>query len=291
MTLHIETCSRRGFLAAAAGSAIALRAQTKKRIPLGVMLYGVRDALERDLPATIHAVAKLGYEGVEFFGPYFYWTPAYAKQVRAVLDDAGVRCFATHNESPAYTPDGFTRAIEMNQILGAESIIAVRGLAGKGNAAYHGFEGAGLDGWKRLADRLSVASERVKAVNMTCGYHCHAVEFVPVEGQRPIDILAGAKGLLFELDPAAAGQGEQGSITFLEQLPGRVPYILLSDWPRTAKGNQPLLGEGKEPWKQTLATAEKLNEVRFYMIQQETSDDPPMQALEKDLQIFRKLHG
>jgi sugar phosphate isomerase/epimerase len=256
------------------------------------MLYGVRADLEKDLPATIRAVAKLGFEGVEFFGPYFYWTPAYAKEVRSVLDDAGIRCFATHNESPAFTPDGFTRAIELNQILGAESIIAVRGLvSGTGNSAYKGFEGAGLDGWKRLADRLGQACDRVRPLKMTCAYHHHAVEFLPVEGARPIDILAGVKGLLFELDTGLVGQGEKGSIDFLERHPGRVPYLLLSDWPKTAQGNQPLLGEGKEPWKQTLAAAERAGDVHFYLIQQETSDLPPMQALQKDLESFRKLHG
>jgi len=37
-----------------------------------------RGLLTQDLFATVRAVAKLAYEGVEFFSPYFDWTPACA---------------------------------------------------------------------------------------------------------------------------------------------------------------------------------------------------------------------
>src|SRR5260221_691797 len=64
---------------------------------IGLELYSVRGELTRDLPNTLKTVAQLGYEVVEFYSPYFKWTPAYTKDVRAQMDDLGIRCYSTHN--------------------------------------------------------------------------------------------------------------------------------------------------------------------------------------------------
>ena len=95
-----HSLSRREFLAAAWRTATALIAKPEKRIPVGLMLFAVREDLERDLPGTLRAVAQMGFEGVEFFGPYFDWTSAMAKQIRTQLDGLGMRCLSTHNEAP-----------------------------------------------------------------------------------------------------------------------------------------------------------------------------------------------
>ena len=87
MTSH-NAISRRSFLAAAAGS-IAYAAPRGKAVPVGLELYSVRDELKQDLFGVVRAVARMGYQGVEFFSPYFSWTPEYAKEVRKLLDDLG----------------------------------------------------------------------------------------------------------------------------------------------------------------------------------------------------------
>ena len=63
-----------------------------KEIPVGLELYSVRKDLEKDLMGTVRGVAKMGYQCVEFFAPYYAWTPDYAKQVRTELDGLGIRC-------------------------------------------------------------------------------------------------------------------------------------------------------------------------------------------------------
>ena len=39
----------------------------------------------------MRAVANMGYECVEFYGPYFSWTEAQTKQMRKVMDEVGIR--------------------------------------------------------------------------------------------------------------------------------------------------------------------------------------------------------
>ncbi|HXA49719.1 MAG TPA: twin-arginine translocation signal domain-containing protein, partial [Candidatus Acidoferrum sp.] len=113
--------TRRSFLAAAAAAPIALAAG--KNIPVGLELFSVRDELAKDTMGTVRAVGKMGYQVVEFFSPYFQWTPEYAKEVRKTMDDAGLRCNSTHNGPPSFTGDGIAKAIELNHILGAKYIV------------------------------------------------------------------------------------------------------------------------------------------------------------------------
>src|SRR3982751_5498688 len=124
--------SRRNFLTAAIPAVIATRfsantsaaelitsqpVRTRKHT-IGLELYSVRGELGRDLPNTLKTVANFGYEVVEFYSPYFKWTPSYAKDVRAQLDDLGLRCYSTHNGFDSFTPgDNIAHAIELNQIL------------------------------------------------------------------------------------------------------------------------------------------------------------------------------
>ena len=75
----------------------ALSALQNKKIPVGIELYSVRGELVKDLNGTVTAVAKMGYQVVEFYSPYFNWTPEQAKDVRKLLDDLGIKCLSTHN--------------------------------------------------------------------------------------------------------------------------------------------------------------------------------------------------
>src|SRR5215472_8915124 len=97
MTLHLV--SRRSFLAISAAMPWALTANAAKSIPTGLELYSVREGLKKDAEATVRAVAQMGYQCVEFYAPYFEWTESQTKQMRKLLDDLGVRCFSTHNNS------------------------------------------------------------------------------------------------------------------------------------------------------------------------------------------------
>src|SRR6266404_928242 len=132
----LSTVSRRSFLASslALSSALPLSLATAagKKVLVGLELYSVRDELAKDLMGTVRAVAKIGYEVVEFFAPYYSWTPDYAKDVRKLMDDLGIRW--------AYTADGVQKAIDLNKILGTKYVV----MASPGRVA-------DLDGLKKVA--------------------------------------------------------------------------------------------------------------------------------------------
>src|SRR5262245_58867460 len=143
--------SRRAFLAMAGAAPFAASAlaQTSK-IPIGIELYSVRNELMKDLPGTVTAIAKIGYQVVEFYSPYFSWSPEQAKDVRKLLDDLGIKCLSTHNSVTALNADNIQKAIDLNKTIGAKYII----IASPGKVV-------DIAGWKALAATLTAGAEKL----------------------------------------------------------------------------------------------------------------------------------
>ena len=274
-----KSISRRSFVALAAGAPLVAQAP-RKRVPVGLELYSVRNELKDDLMGTVRGVAKMGYEGVEFFAPYFEWTVDYAKQVRKLLDDLGIRCFSTHNGVKSFTADGLPRAIELNQTIGSKFII----MASAGRVA-------GLDGWKTVAETLNRAAEKLQPLGLRTGFHNHT-EFTPIEGKRPMEVLAAntSKDVALQLDVGPCIESGMDPVAWINQNPGRIKSLHCKDWsPEPGKGFNVLLGEGVAPWPKIIQAAEKTGGVEYYLIEQEGSAYPPMETAQRCLTAFRRF--
>jgi len=273
--------SRRAFLASSAAIPLASRVAWGKELPVGLELFSVRNELQKDLMGTVRAVAKMGYTDVEFFSPYYAWTPDYAKQVRQMMDDAGIRCLSTHNDGKSFTPDGLSHAIELNQIIGSRFIV----LASAGRVTT-------LDGWKEVAARLNMGAEKMKPAGLRAGYHNHQLEFTPIEGKRPMEVLAAntSKDVMLQLDVGTCIEAGSDPVAWIEQNPGRIRSMHCKDWAK-GQGYKVLVGEGVAPWKKLFEAAEKSGGLEFYLIEQEGSRYPELETAQRCLASFRQLHG
>src|SRR5260370_21468435 len=112
-----QTITRRTFLAFSATLPWALRSPALSSIPVGLELYSVRTELQRDPQATVRAVARMGYQCVQFYAPYFEWSEDETKQMRKLLDDLGILCFSTHTHSSYLIAENIARARDKNLIL------------------------------------------------------------------------------------------------------------------------------------------------------------------------------
>ena len=281
-----KSLTRRSFVAATAIAPLALSAASYKKIPIGLELYSVRAEMTKDLPATVTAVAKMGYQVVEFFAPYYQWTEDYAKQVRKLLDDLGIRCNSTHNGPPSFSPDGMQKAIDLNKILGARFIV----MASAGRVT-------GIDGWKSLAGTLTGACEKFKAVGLRAGYHNHQAEFQVVEGKRPIEVLAAntPREFMLQFDVGTCVEVGSDPVAWIKANPGRIDSLHLKDWaPGTAadnKGYRVLFGEGVCPWPQIFDAAESAGGVEYYLIEQEGSRFPELETAQRCLDSWKKMRA
>lgn len=250
---------------------------------MGLELYSVRGMLQKDLKGTVTAVAKMGYPIVEFYSPYYSWTPEYAKEVRKLLDDLGIRCLSTHNGAVSFSPDGVNKAIDLNAILGSRYIVM---------ASPPRVEN--MDGWKKVAEMLNQAGERMAAAKMRPGYHNHQQEFRTVDGVRPIDILAREtlKSVVLQLDVGTCVEVGQDPVAWIRKNPGRFACIHLKDYsPEPGKGYRVLFGEGAAPWKQIFQAAESVGGLEYYLIEQEGYSLPELETAQRCLENFRRMRA
>ena len=93
------------------------------RIPVAVQLYSVREDAAKDLAGVLKAIAKMGYDGVEFAGFYGHD----AKSVRAMLDEYGLKAEGAHVGINTLMGDELQRSIEFHATIG-NSFLIVPGL-------------------------------------------------------------------------------------------------------------------------------------------------------------------
>jgi sugar phosphate isomerase/epimerase len=280
MTPH--ALSRRSFLAYSAMMPWALSARTTKSIPAGLELYSVRNELKKDPEATVRAVAQMGYQGVEFYAPYFEWSESQTKQMRKLLDDLGIRCFSTHNDSSYLSPEKIGRARDMNLILGSKYVVMASS-----------DPKPGLDGWKAIAEALNAAADQLEPSGLQAGYHNHQREFIPIENQRPIEILAKytKASIMLQLDVGTCLEAGSDPVVWILANPGRIRSLHLKDWsPEPGKGYTVLFAEGAAKWKNIFDTAENAGGVEYYLIEQEGSRFGELDTVRRCLQSFRLIH-
>lgn len=273
--------SRRSLLAGALPAAAAWKlAAMEKHIPVGLELYSVRDELKKDRSGTLDAVAKMGYECVEFFSPYFDWTPEDAKQVKKQLDSLKIRCYSTHNNMESFG-NGLDHAIELNKILDTKYIVMAS--AGKPDS---------IDGWKKVADTLNRANSRMSSHGLHPGYHNHDVEWRPINGQMPMQVLADNtdKSIMLQLDVGTCVEAGSDPVAWIDSHPGRIRSLHLKDW-SPDKGYRVLFGQGIVPWPKVLAAAESMGGVEYYLIEQEGSEYPEMETADRCLVAFKGIHS
>lgn len=314
--------SRRDFLATSIGAPLALSlgvgcgaeqssapaeesAAEAKHYPIGIELYSVRQALAEDLMGTVARVAEVGYEVVEFYRPYFDWTPEYAKEVRTHMDNLGIRCLSTHNPAEAFMAENRAKAIELNSIIGSQTMVMASPPQGTVERPAPGTApSAGtVDAWQKVADLLSEAQEEFAAAGLRAGYHNHQYEWSSFEevaegGPRfPMDVLAAGtpESVTLQFDAGTCVEMGRDSAAWISSHPGRIRSVHCKDWaPGTheeEKGYRVLFGEGVTPWQQIFQAAENGGGVEFYLLEQEGSRYDEFETAERCLATWKEMRA
>lgn len=274
--------SRRSFLALSAMLPWAMKAGASSSVPIGLEMYSVREALQKDPQGTVRLVAKMGYQGLEFYAPYLEWNEAQAKQMRKLLDDLGMHCFSTHNDEAYFAPEKIQRARDLNLILGSKYVVLA-----------HADPKPGPDGWKPVADLLNTAAEQLEPSGLRAGYHNHETEFIQVNGVRPIETLAKQtkSSIMLQLDVGTCLQAGSDPVAWIRSNPGRIRSLHLKDWSSDpSKGYKVLFGEGKADWKSIFTAAESVGGVEYYLMEQEGSRFSEFETAQRCLDTFRSTH-
>lgn len=281
---------RRVFLQSGAAFALGnglLHAAPKwAKTPVGLELYSVREDFMKDMPGTLKVVAKAGYQGVEMWGPYADWSVDKTKEFKKLVHDLGMKVLSTHTGAKYFADDLLPKVVDLNGIL--ETRFMVMSSAGPVK---------GLDGWKEVAAKLNNASVKLKPLGKKTGFHNHALEFTPLEGKRPIEVLAKETGkdVILQLDVGTCIAAGSDPVAWINQNPGRIGSMHLKDWKSGGKdvreGYRCLFGEGDAKWKDIFDAAAKKGGIEHLLIEQEGSAFTPYETIEKCMANFKRLRA
>ena len=278
--------SRRDFLKAAAvgagaglvcldglGAAAPQAGPPKKKIPVGVQLYSVRQAAEKNLPAVLEAIGKMGYKGVEFAG-YYGWDSK-PKELRRLLDGNGLKCCGTHTGLETVTGDNLKATAELHAILG-NSFLIVPSLEAKD-----------AEDWLDLAKRFNEIAAKAKALGMRVGYHAHAGDFRKLGDTTSWEIFFDNTGpdVIMQNDMGNCLSGGGDPVAILKKYPGRSASVHLKEYggPETA-----VIGQGIIPWAEVFQVCETTGGTAWYVVEHEVGDDP-MGSIRGCLEGLRKM--
>ena len=246
------------------------------RIPIAVQLYSVRKDCERDLAGTLAAIARMGYDGVEFAGYY----GRSAETLRAMVDDLGLRVAGTHIGLDTLLGDQLAETIAFNQVLGNRFLI-VPGLA----EARRNSRAA----WRETAGVFNEIAAQLADVGMVTGYHNHAIEFAPMDGELPWDTFFAntRQEVVMQVDIGNALHGGGDPIPYIARYPGRAVTVHLKEY--SATNPEALVGEGDVDWGQVFDLCESVGGTEWYIVEQESYPVAPLECVDRCLQALRGM--
>jgi sugar phosphate isomerase/epimerase len=249
-------------LAAAAATATkAASAQGGSLQEIGLQLYTVRDLLGTDFEGTLRAIARLGYQEVEFaglLGPNL-------KQTRNLLGELGLTAPSLHIDYNSLRKNT-EASFETATALAAKFVVS---------PSLDQSERQTIDDWKRVCENLNSIGELATHSGLTFAYHNHSFEFSNLpNGVRPFDFLLANtidRFVKFELDVYWAKKGNVDPVAYLNADQSRFRLMHLKDM--ATDGSFTEIGNGTIDFDEIIVASIAAG-VRHFFVEQDYSSDP-----------------
>ena len=251
---------------------------------IGVQLYTVRSAIEKDFDGSLAKVAQAGYKKVELAGfsfddgqvHYFKKTP---QEFHSALDHYGLDPVSTHLNYKFLSPETLPKVLDASKLLGHKYIVCpwIEEEARKTP-----------DSWNVVCETFNRVGEASKKAGFQFAYHNHWFEFLPVNGKLPYDILlegCDPNLVKMEMDLCWITAAGGDPVKYFERYPGRFPLVHVKDLKTiphiTAGGPQNFgdtadlteVGSGIIDWKKIFAHSEQAG-IQYYIVEHDHPKQP-----------------
>jgi sugar phosphate isomerase/epimerase len=291
--------TRRSFIGGAAAIAAVSSAKFSFGNPLGlapgIQLYSVRQQMAKDFEGTLAAVRQAGYLEVESAA----LPKKTAADIRKALDQAGLKCVSSHRSFGDVTKD-LDATTEFEKTIGVSYIICPG--PGRKNPPVPGKKTGPLtiDDWKYNAEEFNKTGEKLKKAGINFGYHNHYVEFEPVDGQVPYEVLlklCDPDKTTFEMDCGWVKVAGQDPIALMQKYPYRFSMFHVKDFHLPSNISYAThdeaivteLGRGSIEYGPIFAQAAKNQKITHAFVEQEAFDIPWQESLKVDADYLKNL--
>ena len=207
--------------------------------PIGIQLYTVGKPLEDDPAGTLKQLHAIGYREVETAGISKKMT---AKEMRAMLDDAGLKCPSAHlmltqpDLGPLFEDAktlGATYAV--SSVLRSFDFLKPKpGEKPPDMAHLPALPPLGLDGFKKTAEQMNEVGKKAKAAGLQYAYHNHNFEFEKMpDGSPGYDVLVKETDpdlVKFEIDCGWMVVAGYDPVMYFAKYPGRFRMLHIKDF-------------------------------------------------------------
>jgi sugar phosphate isomerase/epimerase len=247
-----------GIISAAMAIPAIPFAAPKVKFKVGLQLYTIREAMEKDLRGTLTSVAGYGYQEVETYGfnygnNKYYWGLE-PKQARQLMDDCNLTTPAGHYDLDKFfakdKKDALTKYVD--QCIEGATIMKQDYIVWPWLAP----EYRNMDEFKRLASTLNTIGEQIKKGGLKLAYHNHDFEFIDHEGK------IGYNTILDETDPAlvklemdlywTSHSSPVAPLEWFKKEPGRFAILHIKDMDKTDRELHTTVGDGTIDFKTIL---------------------------------------
>jgi sugar phosphate isomerase/epimerase len=223
--------SRREFLritaAGAVGAAFLSQYGCKSNPEIGLQLYTIRDAMDKDVPGSLKKVSEIGYKYIELAGyadgKFYKYEPI---EFRKMVNDLGMEILSSHTqvEGAGVTLDNAKKMAEDHAKLGVKYCLQPWIVEEMRTT---------IASYQRMAANWNQIGEIMKEFGMQFGYHNHNFEFGTLEGKIPyFDVMLADldKNLVtMELDIFWTTKAGQDPVEIFKKYPGRFQLLHMKD--------------------------------------------------------------
>lgn len=231
-----KVCRKSWAVIVCAAVAIALFAtpetvSAKKNKKIGIQLYSVMDAMNKNPQASIERLAGLGYNVVELVQwggePKVFGLPA--NEFKALCDKNGIKIVSTHSsiqEDPAKEEEIMARwrkLFEIQKTCGGKYFVIP-----SYQADYT------VEGVQRMCDYFNRVGKVAAEYGLKLGYHNHAGEYKKLKDSDKVmwEYLVentDPKYVCFELDVYWCTKGDKDPVEYLKKYPKRIEMLHIKD--------------------------------------------------------------
>jgi sugar phosphate isomerase/epimerase len=264
------------------------------KIPLGIQLWTVKSAAEKDLEGTLRKVYAAGFREIEFAG-YYGKSPA---EIGKLMRDIGFSLVSTHAGAGDIAKNG-DKILADARALGLKYVVASSpGVTPEKEKLpwEERMKAVDLTDWKWNADLFNKFGKQVKDAGLEFGYHNHSAEFKKFNGQTAFDYLFANTDpnlVKIQLDVGWVTVAGEDPIAILEKYKGRVVSLHVKDvGKRGADGKDPpsvALGEGVTDWKKVLGKAHASGVKHYFYEQEEPFTRPILDSVKMSGDYLTKL--
>jgi sugar phosphate isomerase/epimerase len=214
---------------------------------LGLALITVRSLVGKDFERLLADIAAIGYRDLDM---YVYEWPRPARETRAALDRAGLKCRSARVATPALYR-GWDRTLDAATTLGARWITLA-------NVPWE--ERRELVDWREMAAQFNRLGEASRARGLGFCYHNHDFELQAVDGVVPLDYIVSSTDpalVKLQMDVYWMTKGGRDPSSEIDRLGSRVATLHLKDMDRTPQGEITSPGNGVLDFRKILAAAKR----------------------------------